>query len=263
MIRLDGRVAIVTGAGQGLGRAHALLLSARGAKVVVNDIGAALDGGASDNGGDSLRPAERVVAEIAAAGGEAVASFDDISRPEGGVALIARAMERFGSADILINNAGILQQKDFFAITAEEFDRIFAVNVRGTFLMAQAFMRQMRNNAQGGSVINIASVGGQLGGPLGVHYAASKAAVIGLTRSLARIGAPDIRVNCISPGIVETEMVAEELASPAGKAKIAQTLVGRAGYPEEIGECAAFLCSDGARYITGQTINVNGGLYLG
>ena len=246
---LKGKRALISGGGRGIGAAITRALARAGAEVVVT-------------WRERREEAQALAAELAASGAKISLHRLDIADPAAIAALAADCGAK-GGVDILINNAGILQQKDFFTITAEEFDRIFAVNVRGTFLMAQAFMQQMRKNAQGGSVINIASVGGQLGGPLGVHYAASKAAVIGLTRSLARIGAPDIRVNCISPGIVETEMVAEELASPAGKAKIAQTLAGRAGYPEEIGECAAFLCSDGARYITGQTINVNGGLYLG
>lgn len=246
---LKGKRALISGGGRGIGAAITRALARAGAEVIVT-------------WRERQEEAASLASELAGDGAEVALHQLDIADPAA-IAAIGAACAQRGGVDILINNAGILQQKDFYTITADEFDRVFAVNVRGTFLMAQTFMQQMRSNAQRGCVINIASVGGQLGGPLGVHYAASKAAVIGLTRSLARIGAPNIRVNCISPGIIETEMVAEELDSPAGKAKIAQTLTGRAGYPEEIGECAAFLCSDSARYITGQTINVNGGLYLG
>ncbi len=213
MIRLDGRVAIVTGAGQGLGRAHALLLAARGAKVVVNDIGAALDGSASDNGGDSLRPAERVVAEIAAAGGEAVASFDDISRPEGGVALIARAMERFGSADILINNAGILRDRSFAKMTMEDFRAVLDVHLMGAVHCTHAAWPGMLERGFG-RVIFTSSAAGLYGNFGQSNYSAAKMALVGLMNTLKAEGRKaNVTVKPIAP-VAATRMTEKLLPPP-------------------------------------------------
>jgi NAD(P)-dependent dehydrogenase (short-subunit alcohol dehydrogenase family) len=178
--------------------------------------------------------------------------------------LISTVTEKFGRIDVLVNNAGILQQKPFNTITDEDWDTMLATNLKSVFLCSQEIMPVMLRQG-GGSIINISSSGGQLGGMLAVHYAASKAGVIALTRSLARVGAPDgIRVNCVAPGLIETEMTTKEIASPEGLQKIEQQiLLRRPGRVEEVAAAVAFLVSDKAAYITGHTLNVNGGLYMG
>jgi NAD(P)-dependent dehydrogenase (short-subunit alcohol dehydrogenase family) len=178
--------------------------------------------------------------------------------------LISNATEKFGRIDVLVNNAGILQQKPFKTITDEDWDTMLATNLKSVFACSQEVMPVMVRQG-GGSIINISSSGGQLGGMLAVHYAVSKAGVISLTRSLARVGAPDgIRANCVAPGLIESEMTSEEIASPGGRQKIEQQiLVRRPGRAEEVAAAVAFLASDKAAYITGHTLNVNGGLYMG
>jgi len=162
----------------------------------------------------------------------------------------------------LVNNAGILQQKPFYTLTDQEWDHMLAVNLKGAFICAQEILPIIEE--KGGSIVNIASSGGQLDGTLAVHYAASKAGIISLTKSLARLGAAKaVRINCVSPGLIETEMTREEIASVIGQAKInSQIPLQRVGRPEEIAATVAFLMSDSASYITGQTVNVNGGLYM-
>jgi acetoacetyl-CoA reductase/3-oxoacyl-[acyl-carrier protein] reductase len=142
---------------------------------------------------------------------------------------------------------------------------MLATNLKGVFLCSQEIMPIMVRQGGGGSIINISSSGGQLGGMLAVHYAVSKAGVISLTRSLARVGAPDgIRVNCVTPGLIETEMSQKEIHSDVGQQKINQQIpLRRAGLVEEVAAAVAFLASEDATYITGQSINVNGGLYMG
>jgi NAD(P)-dependent dehydrogenase (short-subunit alcohol dehydrogenase family) len=177
--------------------------------------------------------------------------------------MVNSVIEVFGRIDILVNNAGILQQKPFLNITEEDWERVLDINLKGTFICIQEVFPVMQKQGSG-SIINIASSGGQLGGTLAVHYAASKAGVICLTKSLARIGsAYGIRVNCISPGLIDTEMTRDEITSAAGIEKINQIPISRPGTADEVAAAVVFLASDTASYITGQTINVNGGLYLG
>ena len=178
--------------------------------------------------------------------------------------MIAATTKAFGRIDLLVNNAGILEQKPFHTITEHDWDTMMAVNLKGVFLCSQEAMLVMARQG-GGSIVNISSSGGQLGGMLAVHYAASKAGVISLTRSLARVGAGHrVRVNCVTPGLILTEMSQKEIQSEAGQQKINQQIpMRRAGSVEEVANAVAFLASDESSYITGQTINVNGGLYMG
>ena len=173
------------------------------------------------------------------------------------------AMQRCGAIHGLVNNAGILQQKPFATITDEDWDRMIDVNLKGAFICSQEIM--VRMVGKGGVIVNVASSGGQLGGMLAVHYAVTKAGIIALTKSLARVGAANaIRANCVSPGLIVTEMTQGELNSDVGRDKIALHVpLARAGEAQEVANAIAYLLSDKASYITGQTLNINGGLYMG
>jgi len=246
---LKGAVALVTGSSRGIGRAIALALAEAGVNLAVTY-------------NQSADKAQVVSEEIRSLGGKAIVLQLDISQREGIKRAIEHIFDTFGRIDILVNNAGILQQKPFLEITDEDWHKIIDINLKGPFLCSQEIMPLMQRQGHG-RIINIASSGGQLGGPLAVHYSASKAGVICLTKSLARIGAPNILVNCISPGLIDTDLTQREINSRKGREKIRQIPLGRTGLVEEIARVAVFLASDQSSYITGQTINVNGGLYLG
>lgn len=245
---LEGRVALVTGASRGIGEAVALALAVAGADVAVSYR-------------EREAAAADVVRRIEGLGRRALAVRADVTIREQVRAMIAHTIETMGAIDILVNNAGLLQQKPFTDITDEDWDRVLAVNLKGVFLCSQEALPAMRSRGSG-RIVNMASSGGQLGGPLAPHYAASKAGVISLTRSLARLAAPDVAVNCIAPGLIDTEMTHAEIASEAGAEKLRQIPLGRVGDAEEVAASVVFLAAS-APYVTGQTINVNGGLYLG
>jgi acetoacetyl-CoA reductase/3-oxoacyl-[acyl-carrier protein] reductase len=176
--------------------------------------------------------------------------------------LVAQATKALGGVDVLINNAGFLHQQPFDQIPVDEWDLTFDINLRAPFLLAQAAFPVMSQRG-GGHIINIASSGGQLGGPLAPHYAASKAGLICLTKSLARLGAEhNIITHAVSPGLVVTKMAEAEMASEAGKEKLKNIPLGRAGTVDEIAECVCLLAQGKLDYATGQTINLNGGLYF-
>lgn len=246
--RLHGRTAVVTGASRGVGRAIALALAGEGANVVVNYR-------------ERAQAAAEVVEQIARMGVPAQAVQADVAEREQVRMLLAATLQTFQRLDILVNNAGLLQQKPFAQITDKDWDRTLAVNLKGAFLCSQEALRELRRSDHG-RIVNIASSGGQLGGPLAPHYAAAKAGTIALTRSLARLLAPKVAVNCIAPGLIETEMTRAEIASPAGREKLAGIPMRRVGSAEEVAAAAVFLAVS-APYITGHTLNVNGGLYLG
>ncbi len=245
---LEGRVALVTGASRGIGRAIAVALARTGADIVVNYR-------------EREDAAAEVVDQIEDLGGRALAVQADVTARGQVRAMVSRTVERLGDIDILVNNAGLLQQKPFVEITEEDWDRVLAVNLKGVFLCSQEVLPAMRSR-RSGRIVNMASSGGQLGGSLAPHYAASKAGVISLTRSLARLAAPDVAVNCVAPGLIDTEMTQTEIASEAGAEKLRQIPLGRVGAAEEVADSVVFLAAS-APYVTGQTINVNGGLYLG
>jgi len=165
--------------------------------------------------------------------------------------------------NILVNNAAIVQEKPFETITDKDWDRMLAVNLRGPFAFSQEVLPGMIKN-KWGRIVNVVSIGGQWGGFNQVHYAASKAGLINLTKSLSKIYSnKGITINAVSPGLVATEMSQKELNTEAGKEKVRNIPIGRISSPKEVADVVAFLCSDEASYITGQTINVNGGMYLG
>ena len=200
---------------------------------------------------------------IRAKGGDGVVLQGNLEKTKDCRNLVKQAIKAFGSIGVLVNNAAFLHQQPFLDIPEEEWDKTFAINLKAPFTLAQEIFPHMKSNGSG-KIINIASSGGQLGGPLAPHYAASKAGLICLTKSLARLGGPhNIIVNAISPGLVATDMITDELASPAGQEKLRQIPLGRTATPEEIATFVLFLASDESSYATGQTFNVNGGLYMG
>jgi len=196
-------------------------------------------------------------------GGEAAVFHADLSQADACKKLVADTLSRFGRLDILVNSAGFLHQQPFEDISEEEWDFTLAVNLRAPFLLSQAAFAAMDTNG-GGHIVNIASSGGQLGGPLAPHYAASKAGLICLTKSLARLGAArNIITHAISPGLIVTKMSEKEMASEAGREKLRSIPAGRAGTADEVADMVLFAISGKMDYATGQTINLNGGLYFG
>jgi 3-oxoacyl-[acyl-carrier protein] reductase len=246
---MNGRVALITGSSRGIGRAIALQLAGAGVDLVVTY---------HERG----QAATAVVAEARAIGVRALSVPLDVSSRTSIRDACAAAIAEFGAVDILVNSAGILEQKPFAMITDDDWDRTMAVNLRGAFACAQELLPDMKQRGWG-RIVNVASSGGQLGGTLAVHYATSKAGIIGLTRSLARLGSPEVLVNCVAPGLIDTEMTADEIASEAGREKVRAIPAGRPGLAKEVAGAVAYLTSDAAAYVTGQTINVNGGLYFG
>ncbi|GII87443.1 3-oxoacyl-ACP reductase [Sphaerisporangium siamense] len=193
-LRFDGKVAVVTGAGHGLGRSHALMLAARGANVVVNDLGGALDGTGASTG-----PAAEVVELIAKDGGRAVANADDISTPEGADSLVRTALDVFGRVDVVVNNAGILRDKSFGKMTVEEFDAVLAVHARGSFLVSRAAFPHMKEQGYG-RIVNTSSPSGLFGNFGQANYATAKMGLVGLTKTLGIEGArAGIKANAIAP----------------------------------------------------------------
>lgn len=236
-------VAIVTGAGSGIGLAVAHRLARDGFAVLVNDLSAAT--------------AEATAADIRAAGGNAVAAAGDVSREED-VARVAAAAEGLGPAAVLVNNAGFVHQARFVDLTPADFDRMFAVHVRGTFLCTKAVLPGMIARGRG-SIVNMASQLGQIGGIELVHYSAAKAAIIGLTKSLAReVSGQGVRVNAVAPGPINTPLV-RALSEEWRAAKAAELPLGRFGGPEDVAGTVSFLASDDAGIYVGQTLGPNSG----
>jgi 3-oxoacyl-[acyl-carrier protein] reductase len=238
------RIALVTGAGSGIGRAIAEKLAQNGERVVVNDV--------------NPETADEVVAGIKEWGGEAAAAPGDVSDAESVQRIVAATHEAYGSPEILVNNAGFLQQKRFVDLTVEDFDRMIAVHLRGTFLCTRAVLPEMLSRGSG-IIVNVASQLGQIGGIELCHYSAAKAGIIGLTKSLAReVSAQGVRVNAVAPGPINTELVLG-LSEEWRNAKAAELPLGRFGEPWEVAETVAFLVSDGAALYVGQTLGPNSG----
>ncbi|OBQ58310.1 3-oxoacyl-ACP reductase [Mesorhizobium sp. SEMIA 3007] len=236
--------AIVTGAGSGIGRAIAIRLAADGYAVLVNDL--------------DLGRAQAVVSEIAVSGAKAVAAAGDVSSEVDARAIHAAAVAAFGDTDLLINNAGIVHQSLFENLEIADFDRMFAVHVRGTFLMTKMVLPAMLKAGKG-AVINVASQLGQVGGIELSHYAAAKSAIIGMTKSLAReVSSRGVRVNAVAPGPINTPLV-RELSQEWRTRKASELPLGRFGEPEEVAATVAFLASPQASLFVGQTLGPNSG----
>ena len=237
----DGKVAIITGAGGGLGRSHALELARRGARIVVNDLGGSVDGSGGDAG-----PAAKVVAEIAAAGGEAVADTNSVSTPEGGAAIVQSAVDAFGTVDIVINNAGILRDKSFHNMTPDLLNAVLDVHLKGAFNVTQPAWVIMREQGYG-RIISTSSSAGILGNFGQTNYGAAKMGLVGFTRVLAQEGAKhNIKANAIAP--VALTRMTEELLGPLGD-KL---------QPQEVTPIVCFLAHEDCP-VTGEIYSVAGG----
>jgi NAD(P)-dependent dehydrogenase (short-subunit alcohol dehydrogenase family) len=251
MARLDGRVAIVTGAGRGIGRSVARLLASEGASVVVNDLGSAVDGSGNDSG-----PAHDVVAEIAEAGGKAVANGADISVFAAAEKLIQTAIEEFGRLDILVNVAGILRDRMVFNMTEQEWDDVIRVHLKGTFnttRFASAHWRSLRDSSAQNRIINFTSVSGLHGAPGQPNYAAAKMGIVGLTWSSARaLGKYGVTVNAISPGAA-TRMTD---SVPTGRRRTRADVDEWS--PDNVAPIVAYLASERSGWITGRIIHSSG-----
>lgn len=263
MEKLSGRVALVTGGARGIGRAIAGRFAREGAAVVIAD---------NDEVG-----AQGAVSEIHAAGGRAEALRVDIGEPEQSAAMVARVVERHGRLDVMVNNAGVIRVRPVLELTPEDWDYVNDVNARGLFFALQAGARQMMQQPQAagrprGKIINIASIAGRIGRPMFAAYAASKAAAISITQSAAGAFAPDLTVNAICPGVVDTEMwrkIDREWTASDGRQqgsawadRIRGIPMRRPETPEDLAGMAVFLAGPDSDYITGQSYHVDGGLVM-
>jgi len=244
---LAGRIAVVTGGTRGIGLAIARALAEDGASVVVSG----RDAGRLDS----------AVKELETLGAPALGVAADQSKREDCDRLVDAAKERFGRIDVLVNNAGITRDQLLVRMKDDDWDQVLDTNLRGVFLMTRAVVKSMMRQ-KSGRIINIASTAGAMGNPGQVNYSAAKAGVIGLTKAAAReLAHWNILVNAVAPGLIETDMAAA-IPAEAREALLQQVPLKRAGSAREVAEVVRFLAGDGAAYVTGQTIHVNGGLYM-
>ena len=246
-LRIDGKVAIVTGSGRGIGRGIALALASYGVKVMVTDI--------NDENGNNVKK------EIIDAGGVAEYCHCDVCRIEDIKNLVAATVKAFGTVDILVNNAGITKDGLLMKMSEEDFSRVVDTNLKGTFNCIRHVSRMMLKQ-RSGQIISLSSVVGLRGNAGQANYAASKAGIIGLTKSAAKeLASRGITVNAIAPGFIKTDMT--DVLSDKVKENIAASIpMGSMGTTEDVAKAAAFLASDGARYITGQVLRVDGGMAM-
>jgi 3-oxoacyl-[acyl-carrier protein] reductase len=245
---LNGKVALVTGASRGIGRAIALHLAESGADVVVNYAG-------------SENAAAEVVAQIEALDRKAIKCRADVSSMQEADELVKTTIEAFGKIDILVNNAGITRDNLIMRMKEEEFDQVISTNLKGVFNCIKAVTRPMMKQ-RSGRIINISSVVGVLGNPGQANYVAAKAGVIGLTKATAReLASRGITVNVVAPGFIETDMT-DKLSEELRENMLKSIPLERLGQPEEIAKVVRFLCTDDSSYMTGQTLHVDGGMYM-
>ena len=243
---LTGKIAVVTGASRGIGKEIAKTLAAKGATVVVNYNG-------------SAEKAEETVKEIEALGGKAEALQCNVSDYDKAAEMMAYVVKTYGRVDILVNNAGITRDNLLMKMSEEDFDAVLNTNLKGAFNCIKHISRQMLKQ-KNGHIVNISSVSGVMGNAGQVNYSASKAGVIGMTKSLAKeLAAKGVTVNAVAPGFIETDMTAA-LPETARTALLATIPQARLGAPEDVAQAVAFLAGDGASYITGQVLGVDGGM---
>ncbi|MFD1031005.1 3-oxoacyl-[acyl-carrier-protein] reductase [Metaplanococcus flavidus] len=248
MSDLTGKTAIVTGASRGIGAEIARRFAEAGAKVVVNYSG-------------SQQKAEAVVEAIKENGGEAIAVKANVSDAEAVKAMVEEAMSTFGSVDILVNNAGITRDNLMMRMKDDEWDDVINTNLKGVFVCTKAVTRQMMKQ-RSGRIVNIASIVGVMGNAGQANYVASKAGVIGLTKTTAReLASRGITANAVAPGFITTDMT-DGLNEEIQQSMMAQIPLGRFGKPEEVAKAALFLASDEASYVTGQTLHLDGGMVM-
>ena len=244
---LNDKVAIVTGASRGIGRCIALSLAGSGARVVVS--------------ARNLEALNALVDEIKAAGGDALAVAGDVAKSEDADKLVAAATEAYGRLDILVNNAGITRDGLLVRMKDEDWDAVLETNLKGAFACTRAASKVMSKQRYG-RIINISSVVGEMGNPGQANYCASKAGLIGLTKSNAlELARRNVTVNAITPGFIVTDMT-DELSDKAKEELNSQIPLGRLGESEDVAQAVLFLASDQAGYITGQALGVNGGMYM-
>ncbi len=243
---LSDRVALVTGSGRGIGRAIALKLAEAGAKVVVNDVG-------------QVEPSENVVEEIRAMGRESLAVMADVSAATEVAGMVEIVISTYGKLDILVNNAGITRDQLLLRLTEADWDKVLEVNLKSVFLCSRAVLRHMIKQ-RWGRIISISSIVGIVGNPGQANYASAKAGVIGFTRTIAReVASRGITVNAIAPGFIDTGMT-QGLGEKQRYELMGRIPVGFLGTPDDVAGAVAFFASEEARYITGQVLNMDGGM---
>ncbi len=248
---LDGKVALVTGASSGIGRATAELLAASGARVAINFH-------------RSQDAAEAVRDQIISQGGSAIVIQADVARASEVEALVERTVTEFGSIDILVNNAGSLVERlRILELTEERWDEVIDLNLKSAFLCSKAVTASMMERKTG-AIINVSSIAGRTGGALGsIHYSTAKGGLITFTKGLAKELAPfGIRVNAVSPGVIDTKYHETFSTPEVMKSYVAGTPLGRVGMPGEVAQVICFLASDAASYLAGETIEINGGMFM-
>lgn len=249
MLGLEGKVAVVTGASRGIGRASAIMFAQLGCKVVVNYVNSEL-------------AANETVKLANMAGTRSLTFRADVSRKSDSEAMIDFTLKKFGRVDILVNNAGIWKEAAIDTMTEAQLNEMLDININGVFFPTTAVVPSMKKQ-KSGNIINIASTAGQRGEALHSHYAASKGAIISLTKSLApELAQHNIRVNCVAPGWVDTDMSHDELVAPDAQRHLKLIPLGRPGTPDEIAGPIVFLASNLSTFITGEILNVNGGAVL-
>jgi 3-oxoacyl-[acyl-carrier protein] reductase len=245
-MELSTRVAIVTGSGRGIGRAIALKLAESGIKVVLNDFG-------------DFKTVESVAKEIKAMGGESQQVMADVSKAEDVARLVEETMSAYKRVDILVNNAGITRDQLILRMSEEEWDDVLNVDLKSVFLCTKAVLRHMAKQ-RWGRIVSIASIVGVMGNKGQANYAAAKAGIMGFTRAVAKeVAAHGVTVNAVAPGFIDTEMT-RNLKKEWREELIKMIPMGELGTPRDVAEAVAFLVSEGAGYITGQTLGVTGGM---
>lgn len=245
---LQGKVALVTGASRGIGRAIAIALAKQGASIIVN------------YSGNKAR-AEETAADIRAAGAEALVWQSDISDEKSVQDMVKQSVDHFGHLDIVVNNAGITRDGLLMRMKETDWDAVLNTNLKGVFLVTKAVLRPMMRQKQG-RIINIASVVGILGNPGQANYVAAKAGLIGLTKATAReVASRGITVNAVAPGFIVTEMT-DQLPEDVKEKMLSEIPLGKLGTPENVADVVSFLASDESRYMTGQTLSVDGGMAM-